>query len=256
MENKKTCIVTGGSGFLGSNIVKHMQSVGFRVISIDINEPLDVIENVEYFQCDITEYGDLKSTFDWIWSNYKDVDVLINNAAIDAKVSSNLTKSKNFYVEEFESMYKDFSVSIIGALNCTQIAVNNMLSKKKAYKSVLFIGSDLSVIAPNQRIYIKDGIQTFSKPISYSLIKHAVIGMVKYLAVELGPHNINVNCVSPGPIFYDQPDFLVKNLSAEIPFQRLAKVEEIVGVVEFLTSQKANFITGQNILVDGGRSVW
>jgi len=119
------------------------------------------------------------------------------------------------------------------------------------------MGSDLGVISPDQRVYrLEDGTQTFFKPISYSILKHGIVGMTKYLATMLAERNIRVNCISPGPILDQQPSALIKELESRIPMGRLASISEIVGVVNFLTSDLSNYVTGQNIVVDGGRTIW
>jgi NAD(P)-dependent dehydrogenase (short-subunit alcohol dehydrogenase family) len=258
MELKPLCIVTGGAGFLGLSIVNHMLSKGFNVVSFDLADPSTKIENAEFIKCDITNFENMRTIITKITKKYGGIDVLINNAAIDAKVSSDLNSPIDFLSDNFETIHEEFNVSILGALICTQLVAFSMKSNVSSKnKSIVFVGSDLSVIAPNQNIYIdQNNSQTFFKPISYSLIKHAIVGIVKYLSVELSKYNIRVNCVSPGPIAHEQPDYLVKNLFTQIPLKRLARIDDIVGVIEFLASVEASYITGQNLLIDGGRSVW
>jgi NAD(P)-dependent dehydrogenase (short-subunit alcohol dehydrogenase family) len=125
---------------------------------------------------------------------------------------------------------------------------------------IVNISSDLGVIAPDQRIYMKkttgfDEIRYF-KPFSYSVIKHGLIGLTKYLATYLAEFGIRVNTLSPGSIFNDQdPEFLI-NLKNRIPLNRLAKVDEYKGAIQFLTSDSSSYMTGQNLIIDGGRSTW
>lgn len=258
MQSKPICIVTGGAGFLGFNIVKNMVIKGFNVVSFDLLDPPTFIENAEFIKCDITNFENMRTVINEIIKKYGGIDVLINNAAIDAKVLNNSNSPVNFLSDNFEKIHDEFNVSVVGALICSQLVSINMKSNSTSKnKSIVFIGSDLSVIAPNQNIYIdQNNSQTFYKPISYSLIKHALVGIVKYLSVELAKYNIRVNCVSPGPISHEQPDYLVENLFTQIPFKRLANIEDIVGVIEFLTRVESSYITGQNLLIDGGRSVW
>jgi NAD(P)-dependent dehydrogenase (short-subunit alcohol dehydrogenase family) len=119
------------------------------------------------------------------------------------------------------------------------------------------VGSDLSVIAPDQRIYIdKKGNQTFFKPVSYSIIKHAMLGLTKYLSTYFASQGIRVNCISPGPILENQPDYLIQNLINRIPMGKLAHTKDIVGAIQFLLDDTSSYITGQNIVVDGGRTTW
>jgi NAD(P)-dependent dehydrogenase (short-subunit alcohol dehydrogenase family) len=125
---------------------------------------------------------------------------------------------------------------------------------------IVNISSDLGVIAPDQRIYLKKdtGVNDtrFYKPFSYSVIKHGLIGLTKYLATYLAEFGIRVNTLSPGSIFnYQDPDFLTK-LKNNIPLNRLANVDEYKGAIQFLTSESSSYMTGQNLIIDGGRSTW
>jgi NAD(P)-dependent dehydrogenase (short-subunit alcohol dehydrogenase family) len=256
-SHRGVCIITGGSGFLGKQICLTMVQQGFEVVSLDVNPPIDKISQVKYFNCDISDYNDLQKVFLDNEIEGKDIEVLINNAAIDAKYSKGVSTASDFLCDTFDSIIDEFRVSIVGSLQCTQLVAQNMISSKLKNKSIIFIGSDLSVISPKQEIYIDtSGIQTFKKPISYSLIKHAVVGAMKYLSTDLAKYNIRVNCVSPGPIMRDQPGFLLQNLQNEIPMSRLASISDVLGVLEFFCNDTSSYITGQNILVDGGRSVW
>ena len=148
-------------------------------------------------------------------------------------------------------------MSIRGGLNVIQAFLKLIGNDWETNRSIVLMGSDLGVISPDQRVYrLEDGTQTFFKPISYSILKHGIVGMTKYLATMLAERNIRVNCISPGPILDQQPSALIKELESRIPMGRLASISEIVGVVNFLTSDLSNYVTGQNIVVDGGRIIW
>ena len=256
-SHRGICIVTGGTGFLGQEICSAMVQQGFEVVSLDVNPTAEKVSQVRYFDCDISDYTDLQKVFSDKELKGKDIEVLINNAAIDAKFSKSVGTSFDFLQDTFDSLIDEFKVSIVGSLRCTQLVVQNMISNKLRNKSIVFIGSDLSVISPKQEIYRDtSGFQTFKKSISYSLIKHAVVGATKYLSTDLAKYNIRVNCLSPGPILKDQPDFLIQNLKSEIPMSRLASTADVLGALEFLCNDNSSYITGQNILIDGGRSVW
>jgi NAD(P)-dependent dehydrogenase (short-subunit alcohol dehydrogenase family) len=129
--------------------------------------------------------------------------------------------------------------------------------KNNEEKLILNIGSDLSVIAPDNRIYgtDKNGNKIY-KPIEYSVTKHGIIGLTKYLAVYLAEKNYRVNSLSPTGVFNNQDKEFVKKFSKTVPLGRMIEPEELISHVEYLTSSDSKFLTGQNILVDGGRSIW
>ena len=130
-------------------------------------------------------------------------------------------------------------------------------NKNNEEKLILNIGSDLSVIAPDNRIYgtDKNGNKIY-KPIEYSVTKHGIIGLTKYLAVYLAEKNYRVNSLSPTGVFNNQDKEFVKKFSKTVPLGRMIEPEELISHVAYLTSSDSKFLTGQNILVDGGRSIW
>ena len=121
------------------------------------------------------------------------------------------------------------------------------------------IASDLSVIAPNQQLYEKGDLQAGEqpvKPITYSVIKTGLIGLTRYLATYWHNDGVRVNALSPGGVYEGQEDDFVTKLSALIPLGRMAKVDEYHSAIQFLCSDASAYMTGQNLIIDGGRSVW
>jgi NAD(P)-dependent dehydrogenase (short-subunit alcohol dehydrogenase family) len=124
---------------------------------------------------------------------------------------------------------------------------------------ILNISSDLGVIAPDQRLYLKEGIeddQQNVKPITYSAAKWAVVGMTKYLSVYFAKRGIRVNCLSPTGVFNNHPEDFVKKLSNIIPMGRMADIDEYKGAIVFLCSDASSYMTGENLVIDGGKTVW
>ena len=125
--------------------------------------------------------------------------------------------------------------------------------------SIVNISSDLGVIAPDQRIYREDGkdedMQNV-KPITYSAAKWAVLGMTKYLAVYFATKGIRVNCLSPTGVYNNHPESFVEKLSNIIPMNRMADIDEYKGAIVFLCSDASSYMTGENMVIDGGKTVW
>jgi NAD(P)-dependent dehydrogenase (short-subunit alcohol dehydrogenase family) len=187
------------------------------------------------------------------------VDILINNAAIDAKVknktSSEFGRLENFTLEQWN---QELSVGLTGAFLCSKYFGNYFAKNNGGV--ILNIASDLSVISPDQRLYSKKDIinidQQPVKPVTYSVIKSALIGLTKYLSTYWLDGKVRVNALSPGGIFIDQPKDFVDKLENLIPLGRMAKKNEYKSAVQFLCSNASEYMTGQNMVMDGGRSVW
>lgn len=237
-------VITGGSGFLGSYICEKF-SKNYKVVCVDIKfRSKRLIRNIDKVNCDISNINQIKKELTYL-KKYKKIH-LINNAAVDSVPTSN----KNNYSKE--NLSNQMMVSFIGTKNITEF-IGNMMCKRK-FGSIINIGSDLSVIAPNQEIYI--GVyKNFIKSIDYSIAKHGLVGLNKYYASLFAKYNIRVNMVSPAPIVNKQRPKLIKNLIKLIPMRRLAERKDIFYFLEFLLSKNSSYITGQNILVDGGRSI-
>lgn len=257
LTNNKNLILTGGAGLLGSEFGIFLAEQGYNVFIFDKNvnkilllkkklEKLK-IKNVFIFKVDITKYHLLKKLYKKIITRYGDIKVLINNASIDWIPK----KNKEIKIElNSKNIISEFNVSICGSLNCIQLFLE--MNKKLDKCNILNIGSDLSVIAPDQRLYKH---LNFIKPISYSIIKHGIVGMTKYLSALLAEKNIRVNCLSPASIENNQNQLFKKKIKKLIPLKRLSKKNEFNKLLLFLISEDSSYITGQNIIADGGRSI-
>ena len=185
------------------------------------------------------------------------IDILINNAAIDPKVQKDgvveTSRLENFSLYDWDFQLK---VGLTGAMLCSQIF--GQVMAKKGEGVILNIASDLSVFAPDQRLYKKDGLspdQQPVKPVTYSVIKHGLIGLTKYLATYWADQGVRCNALSPGGVFNGQGDDFVQKLTQLIPMNRMATKDEYRGAVQFLCSDASSYMNGQNIVMDGGRSV-
>jgi NAD(P)-dependent dehydrogenase (short-subunit alcohol dehydrogenase family) len=264
----KVVIITGGAGLLG---VQHAEAIaefgGIPILwDIDLLKAKGAALKISQkygsdchgIKVDITQKEDIKSVFNDVIKMYKKVDGLINNAAINPKVNAKIDTSwsrfENFDLNTWSS---DLAVGLTGAFLCSQVIGNYMT--KNSGGVILNISSDLGIIAPDQRLYRKQGIPENKqpvKPVTYSIIKHGLIGLTKYLATYWAKENIRVNSLSPGGVFTNQPDEFLEKLNNLIPMGRMAKVNEYKAAIIFLLSEASTYMTGQNLIIDGGRTCW
>ena len=187
------------------------------------------------------------------------VDILVNNAALDPKVSSSgVTSSTRFENFTLDNWSLELDVGRTGSFLCSQVFGSCMASRGLG-GVILNIASDLSVIAPDQRLYSVQGLAHHEqpvKPVTYSVIKSALLGLTRYLATYWADQGIRSNALSPGGVFIDQPVEFVQRLTSLIPLGRMASVDEYRSAIQFLCSDASAYLNGQNIVMDGGRSVW
>ena len=255
---QKVCLITGGAGFLGRKYCEFFLKKKYVVLCIDNSKKnlkslksLKLInsKNLFIYECDITKDNKVKKLFKLINKSFL-VDVLINNAAIDAVPFKKKGDLQKFPTNK---MWNDeINVSLKGSFFMIKFFGEEMARRKSG--SIINIGSDLSVIAPNQNIY-KSSYDNYIKPVTYSVIKHGMLGLTKYFASLYGKSNVRVNMVSPGPIYNNQSKKLLNELNNIIPMERLGSPKEISGLLLFLSSSNSSYITGQNILIDGGRTI-
>ena len=186
------------------------------------------------------------------------IDGLINNAANNQKMEAEdeITGTR---LEEFslDAWRKDIEVSLTGSMLCSKVFGSWMA--KNGGGVIINISSDLGLIAPDQRIYSQKGVREdkqIVKPVSYSVVKHGVIGLTKYLATYWVDKNIRANALCPGGIFSGQPDELVSKLTSRIPMGRMAKKDEYQGAIQFLCSDASKYMNGAVLVIDGGRTCW
>jgi NAD(P)-dependent dehydrogenase (short-subunit alcohol dehydrogenase family) len=209
-------------------------------------------------KADITQPKSIKSLLAEILERFGRVDILINNAANNPKMEKTadveFSRLENFPLKQWES---DLSVGLTGAFLCSQIIGSEMARRKSGV--IVNVASDLAVIAPDQRLYRKAGLpddQQPVKPVTYSVVKTGLIGLTRYLATYWAEAGIRVNAISPGGVYNNQPDEFVKRLANLIPLGRMAKMDEYQAAILFLCSDASSYMTGTNLVIDGGRSSW
>jgi NAD(P)-dependent dehydrogenase (short-subunit alcohol dehydrogenase family) len=165
-----------------------------------------------------------------------------------------ISRLENFPLIQWEA---DLSVGLTGAFICSQVIGSEMAKHKRGV--IVNVASDLAVIAPDQRLYQKTGLpmdQQPVKPVTYSVVKTGLIGLTRYLATYWTDAGIRVNAISPGGVYNNQPDEFVQRLVSLIPLGRMANANEYQAVILFLCSDASSYMTGTNLVIDGGRSCW
>lgn len=256
---KKVAIITGGCGLLGWEHALALNELNYKIIILDNSQKelkKRVIENKKFhykfdiIKCDITKKIKLFQIIKSIFKKYKNIDVLINNASIDYVPKKNSKTNNNFLNFDFNRWIKELDVGLTGAFLCCQAVGKYMLINKSGI--IINIGSDLSVIAPNQSLY--SHLKTI-KPITYSVIKSGLHGLTLYLSSLWASKGIRVNTLSPGGVYNNQDKRFVKKLKKVIPMKRMADKKEYRGTIKFLCSADSKYMTGQNIIIDGGRTI-
>lgn len=259
----KRALVTGAAGLLGRQHAAALAEIGAEVVLTDIGTAelaaaqaaLAPIYGslIRVIEMDVTSEASILDAA----AACGPVDVLVNNAAIDPKVTAGggveLSRLENFPLEEWN---RQVAVGLSGAFLCSRIFGARMAARGGGV--ILNIASDLAVIAPDQRLYRKAGLPAHEqpvKPVTYSVIKTGLLGLTRYLAGYWAEQGVRVNAISPGGVFNDQPAAFVERLTALIPMGRMAEISEYRAAVQFLCSPASSYMTGQNLVVDGGRSI-
>jgi NAD(P)-dependent dehydrogenase (short-subunit alcohol dehydrogenase family) len=244
----KLVIITGCNGQIGRELCRQYAAVGAKVIGIDISEKQSTDLNLmdfTYFISDIRKSMTIEKCFEEIKLRFGSIDILINNAGV-ATFDHYINRSE----DQLDLM---MDVNLKGTFNCIRAFV---LSSSESIKdrSIVNIGSIYGIVSPDFRIYESGDRRS---PEIYGATKAGVIQLSKYFAVALSSEKIRVNSVSPGGVFNpEEPQGanFIKNYSERTPLGRMAEVSEIVNAVLFLTSSSASYITGHNLVVDGGYS--
>ena len=264
----RVAIVTGGAGLLGYQHGAILAAAGAHVVLLDLPSANPQLRAQQLaaphgpdclgLPVDITSEASLLQARDAIIAKFGRIDILINNAANNPKVEDQKPGQPWSRLENFplETWNADIAVGLTGAFLCSRIFGQEMVKRNAGV--ILNVASDLGVIAPDQRLYRKDGVpedQQPVKPVTYSVVKTALIGLTRYLSTYWTANNIRVNAISPGGVFAGQPDEFTARLHQLIPMGRMAHKDEYQGAILFLCSDASSYMTGQNLIVDGGRSV-
>lgn len=246
-----------------------LEGEGIPVLLDIFKEPLEKVKEdflsrypgakIETYVADITDRKCLEGIRDELLSKYGHIDGLINNAANNPKVEGG---SKNLGAMRFHNLplsiwEDDMKVGLTGAFLCCQVFGYEM--EKQRSGVIINISSDYGVISPNQNIYKKEGVpeeEQTVKPVSYSVVKHGIMGLTKYLATYWAKSGIRVNTLCPASLSNGQDEEFVKKISELIPMGRMSKPHEYPATVLYMLSDASSYMTGATVILDGGRTIW
>lgn len=264
----KVAVVTGGVGLLGAEFCKTLAEAGAAVAVVDLNgeaagKVAEGLKQLGYqamgIATDITKPESVNAMVSAVLSTFGRLDVLVNSAALDPKFDPDAAAKgiapgafEDYPLEQWNAA---MNVNLTGMFLVTQACVKQMVAQGKK-GSVINICSTYGLNGPDQRIYIKNGKRVAFKPVYYTVTKAGVMGFTKYLAAYYAETEIRVNALTPGGVYNNHEEYFVNNYSAKTILGRMAKKDEMNGALLFLASDASSYMTGNNVVVDGGWTAW
>jgi len=262
LENK-VAIVTGALGLIGKNHCEALAEAGANVVVCDLDQTEcnnfagNLPQKSVGISSDITHKDSVINLKNSTLKEFGRIDILINNAAINDKFESPQAAAEQSKFENYplEMLKKSLDVNVTGTFLCSQVIGNEMAKQNKG--SIINIASTYGMVAPDQSLYINpDGKQSFYKSAAYPVTKGAVISFTKFLAAYWGDKNVRVNTLTPGGVENKQDDYFIENYSKRTPLKRMAQPNDYKGALIFLASDASDYMTGANLVVDGGWTAW
>lgn len=261
-------ILTGGAGLLGRQYTRTLLEAGAKVVVADVNadqavraaeEAVDDVGGEAIgWGLDVRNKAEVEEVVARVCDRFGRIDILINNAAIDPKFDSAIASRQANTFEDYplELWQQSLDVNLTGAFLCSQAVGKVMVRQRRGV--IVNICSTYGVVAPDQRLYRRVGEkeQRLFKPAPYSVTKAGIAHLTRYLAAYWGDRGIRVNTLTPGGVFHSQDDEFVTKYSARTPLGRMAEQNEMNGAMLFLVSGASSYMTGANLVVDGGWTAW
>ncbi len=254
----RVVILTGGAGLLGSEYARSLAEAGARPVIADLNArrarrlAASLPARPLVIGVDITDPASVRRMVQRVLRAYGRIDALVNNAALDPKLDPQHAARHPSAFEDFslDLWNRSLAVDLTGMFLCTQAAAPAMLRQGRGV--IVNISSTYGLVGPDQRLY-PAGV---SKPVTYSVTKSAVLGFTRYLAAYWADKGIRVNALTPGGVYDGHDAEFVRRYSARTPLGRMASKSEYCGALLFLLSDASSYMTGANLVVDGGWTAW
>jgi 2-deoxy-D-gluconate 3-dehydrogenase len=264
----RAAIVTGGPGLLGEEFCYTLAEAGAAVVVADIDagatESLaDKLKGDGHqalsFEVDVTQPDSVRAMVDQAVKIFGQLDILVNSAALDPKfdpeaIAERGSTSGRFEDYPLDSWKQALDVNLTGMFLCCQAASGPMIKQGKG--SIINICSTYGLVGPDQRIYQREGVQSQFKPVYYTVTKAGVLGLTRYLATYFTGTDIRTNALTPGGVFNNHDDVFLEAYSARTVMGRMARKNEMNGALLFLASDASSYMTGANLVVDGGWTAW
>jgi NAD(P)-dependent dehydrogenase (short-subunit alcohol dehydrogenase family) len=263
----RVAVVTGATGLLGRQHCHALAGAGATVVAVDISTS-ECVQFADHLGAqygvsalgkaiDVCDPASLESLRQELLDVFGAIDVLVNNAAINDMVEDPLTVPERSRFEHYplELWNAVLTVNVTGPFLCSQILGSSMAEAGRG--SIINIASTYGIVAPDQSLYRRpDGGQAFYKSPSYPVSKGAVLALTRYLAAYWGEKGVRVNALSPGGVFNGQEEHFVASYARRTPLGRMAAPNDYRGAIVFLASDASSYMTGANLIVDGGWTIW
>lgn len=263
----KTAIVTGALGLLGREHCRALSTAGGRVVVADTDLDAcdafartlrsELVCDALGVELDVTSVEAVRRVRDVVLNKWPTIDVLVNNAAINDKFEDETSAATYSRFEEYplDLWKKALDVNVTGVFLCSQIFGGVMAAQGSG--SIINIASTYGVVAPDQSLYQNpDGTQTFYKTAAYPTTTGAVLSFTRFLAAYWGSAGVRVNALSPGDVENGQDDGFIVRYANRTPLGRMARRSDYRGAIQFLASEASAYVTGANLIVDGGWTAW
>lgn len=259
----KVAIVTGALGLIGKNHCTALSDAGANVIVCDLDE-----ERCKSFSSslsprstgvytDITKKSSVENLKNLVIKEFGKVDILVNNAAINDMFENPLAAAEQSMFENYpmDLWQKSLDVNLTGTFICSQVIGSEMA--KKGSGSIINVASTYGLVGPDQSIYKRpDDTQSFFKSPAYPATKGAIVNFTRYLAAYWGNKGVRVNTLTPGGVENNQDEYFINNYSVKTPLGKMAAPSDYKGAIIFLASDASSYMTGANLIVDGGWTAW
>lgn len=256
--DSKVVVIFGGTGKLGLNFSQVLSTAGGKIYLLDKNKNKDLKEKVNFIKCDVNSKKKIHQCLNYIIKKEKKIDVLIYN--VYAKPKNYYNNFSSYETKTWESVIK---ANLTGAFLTSQFLVNHF-KKKKIKGNIIIVLSTYGLVGPDLSIYKKlkkgkniyGGSFALTSPVSYTSTKSGMLGLVKYIATTCGKYGIRANSLTPGGVFDNQEKKFVSNYEKKVPLGKMANWTDYNGAILFLASDASKYMTGSNLIIDGGWTAW